>query len=281
MYSRFINDKFDFLWLGTILLFAIAYMPAFKILAERWAESEEYSHAFLVVPIILYMVYQKKNLLPKSSNLSTVPWTFPIIIFCSLYFFSLLTEVHSVIFISMFISALFSIAYIYGISSIKLLFTPILLFLMIIPVPDQVIISITFPLQLLVSIISEIVIRFFDIAVIRNGNIIEITNKKFEIVEACSGLRSVITLITMSVIIGYFFLKNNFLKVYLLLAAVFVAIIVNIFRIVSMVIFFEYLKFDMSKDPVHSFLGIFVIIIAFMLLFSIKTVMEKWEKIEK
>ncbi len=189
-------------------LFIVAYYPAIQILVLKWANSEEYSHAFLALPIIFYMLWGKRKILLEGPADYTVLGLFLIILSIALYFFALLTQVHTIIALSMFLTIVGIAVYLSGVKAIKDIFTPLLLILMLIPVPENLYTQLTFPLQLKVSQISELIVELFGVPVFREGNVMNIPERSFEVVEACSGLRSVITLLTLSVIMGYFLLKN-------------------------------------------------------------------------
>ena len=121
-----------------------------------------------------------------------------------------------------------------GTTGLKEIFTPLLVLLMLIPVPEQLYTLLTFPLQLKVSEISEVVVRMFDIPILREGNVMHIPRMSFEVIEACSGLRSVIALLTLSVLMGSFAVKNFSSKLILVSVSIPLAVFVNIIRVVAM-----------------------------------------------
>jgi exosortase len=167
--------------------------------------------------------------------------------------------------------------YLAGANSIKELATPLILLLMLIPVPDQLYIQITFPLQLKVSQISEVFIRMFGVPILREGNVMHIPDKIFEVVEACSGLRSMITMLTLSVIMGYFMLKRIPSKWVLVAAGVPTAIFVNIIRVVTMILLFHFFKLDLTEGASHTVTGLLIFGIALVILFLLLKVLELWE----
>src|SRR4030095_4686004 len=87
---------------------------------------------------------------------------------------------------------------------------PLVLLLLAIPIPAIVFNKVAFPLQLFASRVAVWAMRLFDIPVLRKGNIIELMplnaheTKKLEVVEACSGIRSLMTLLTLAVVFAYF-----------------------------------------------------------------------------
>ena len=275
------NRMLVFLALGAVVFFLVAYFPVFCILAGKWAESEEYSHAVLTLPIILYMVYQNRQ--PVLENPATfAPLGLVTLLLASaLYYFSLLTEVHTVIALAMYLTVLGTVVFLFGIRSLWVLFTPLLLLLMLIPFPDQLYIQLTFPLQLKVSQMSEAIISLFGIPVHRAGNVLTIPQKSFEVVEACSGLRSVITLLTLSVVMGYFLLVRTTSKLLLVAASIPVAIFVNLIRVVTIVLLFHSFGLDLYEGTLHTVTGLGIFLIALAALFLLQRMLEQWEHKQK
>ena len=270
-----------YLALGALVLFVVAYFPVFRILAGKWAESEEYSHAFLTLPIILYMVYQNRHRVLETPATFTPLGLVTLLLASALYYFSLLTEVHTVIALAMYLTVLGTVVFLFGIRSLWVLFTPLLLLLMLIPFPDQLYIQLTFPLQLKVSQMSEAIIDLFGIPVHRAGNVLTIPQKSFEVVEACSGLRSVITLLTLSVVMGYFLLMRTTSKLLLVAASIPVAIFVNLIRVVTIVLLFHSFGLDLYEGTLHTVTGLLIFLIAMATLFLLQRILEQWEHKQK
>lgn len=272
-----LKDKTTILSLLGLSLFIVVYLPAIQIIVQKWLTSEDYSHAFLVIPIILYMGWLKKTVLldnqPRHASFGLT-----LIIFATvLYLFALLTQVHTIILLSMFLTIVGVVIYLLGLQAVKELFTPLLLLAMLIPVPEQIVIQVTFPLQIKVSQISEEVIRMFGVPILREGNIMNIPEKRFEVVEACSGLRSIVTFLTLSVIMGYFMLKRTTSKLILLAVSVPTAIFVNIVRVVLMVLLYHFFGLDLTEGIWHTTTGLLVFVLAMLILFLLQMVLEFWE----
>lgn len=260
------------------VLFVAAYFPVFQILVGKWANSEEYSHAFLVLPIILYMVWSKKSVFLGDRKQYTFLGLLLVAFSMVLYFFALLTQVHTIISLAMFLTVLGTLIYLFGVQIVFVLFTPLLLFLLLIPVPDPLYIKLTFPLQLKVSEISEVIVSMFGVPIFRQGNVMNIPNKSFEVVEACSGLRSMITLMNLSIIVGYFMLERKTSKCILLLASIPIAVFVNIIRVSLMILLYHFFKLDLVEGTLHTVTGLAVFALALISLLGLNKGLETWEK---
>ena len=197
-----------------------------------------------------------------------------------IYMFALLTQVHTVISLSMLMTVVGVIIYLGGVNTVKDMLTPLILLVMLIPLPDQLYIQITFPLQLKVSQITEIIIKLVGVPIFREGNIMHIPEKSFEVVEACSGLRSIITLFTLSVIIGYYTLSKGVSKLILVVSSIPIAIFVNIFRVIFMILLLYFFGIDITAGIFHTIMGMVIFGIALLLFliiqFILQRVLEQW-----
>jgi exosortase len=131
----------------------------------------------------------------------------------------------------------------------KVLF-PILVLLLAIPFPAIVFNQITFPLQLLASHLASMILPLLGVPVLQEGNVIELPVMKLEVAEACSGIRSLMSLFTLAVFYGYFLERTPRRRIILALASIPIAVAANVARIVGTGLCVQY------WDPVKA-LGFF------------------------
>jgi exosortase len=112
----------------------------------------------------------------------------------------------------------------------KLAFPLFLLFFMV-PIDAVIYNQITFPLQLLASRLADGALTLLSVPVLREGNILELPNQRLSVVEACSGIRSLLSLTFLSLVYGYFFEKKIWIRVVLFLSTVPIAIVANSSRV--------------------------------------------------
>lgn len=259
------------------VLFVAGYYPVFQILVEKWLTLEEYSHAFLILPIILYMVWDKRAVL-VSDQVRYSSGGLVLVLFAALfYLFANLTQVHTIISLSMVLTVFGVLLYLAGINAVRELVTPLILLLLLIPVPEQLYIYLTFPLQIKVSQVSELVVGLTGVPVLREGNVMNIPTKSFEVVEACSGMRSIISLLSLSIIMGYFMLEAKVSKLLLLIASLPIAFLVNIIRVTAMILLFHFFKLDLTEGTLHTMTGVMVFCMAMVMLLLFHKVLEYWE----
>lgn len=149
-----------------------------------------------------------------------------------------------------------------------LLFPWAVLFLMI-PIPVIVFNQIALPLQFMASRLATWLLGLVGVPVLREGNVINLASMSLEVVEACSGIRSLVSLITLAVIYGYFAEPKRLLRVALVIAAVPVAVIANGIRIMGTGLLGQYWDPDKAKGFFHEFSGWVIFLLALAILYLI------------
>lgn len=263
--------------IGLLVSFIVAYFPVWKGLLAAWIGTEEYSHGFLIIPLSVYIVWTKKDDL---SEISVMPsgWGLMIVILSLLiYLFAHLAEIVTLASLSMVMFLVGVCIYIFGFAVFRKMMFPFFLLLFMIPVPAQIYAALTIPLQLLVSKVSVILAQVMDIPVYREGNVINLPERTLQVVQACSGLRSMISLLTLSAVIGYFTLKSNFLRSILFLSGIPAAIIVNMVRVFIVIVAFYFFNYDLTTGSVHTVFGIVIFFLALFFIILAKGVLVHWD----
>jgi exosortase len=259
-----------------LILFSVVFFPAFKLIIEKWLASEDYSHAFFIVPIIFYLFWKDRQILLERTSCSPVGLFF-LIVSLSSYVLSLQLQVPTIIFLATIATIISGILYIGGLQALKVYYIAIILLFLIIPIPNQVLSMLTGSLQLKISELSEIIIRLIDIPMLREGNVLHIQNISFQVVEACSGVRSLISLTTLSILIGYFTLTKFWSRSLLFIFSIPVALVINLARVVFLVLAYHYFRIDLSAGILHTITGLVLFIIGFILLFTFQKILESWQ----
>jgi exosortase A len=266
-------------WLTLLLCsFGIMTFPAWKQLVAAWYGSEENSHGFFIIPICLYLVWNKKETLTNIQINSSI-WGLGWFVFAVLlYVFAFLGAIKTVTAFSIVLMISGGVVYLYGFSIFREIRFPLIFLLFMIPVPAQIYSALTIPLQLFVSSISVDLSGIFGIPIYREGNVIHLPENTLQVVEACSGMRSMISLLTLSAIFSYLTLKSHVLRWVLFVAGIPVAIFVNIIRVIIMIFAFYYWGYDLTTDPVHTYFGLAIFGVALIVLFITKELLTTWEK---
>jgi exosortase len=247
-------------------------------LVRYWYRSEDYSHGFLIIPLSLYIIWQKRENLRRTTL--APDWT-GLALAASAVGLFLVAEfagISTLAYASIIPILVGSILYLWGPHVLKQLLFPIAFLVFMIPVPGQVYYAVTFPLQLFVSALSTLIGQFLNIPIYREGNIIHLPEHTLQVVQACSGLRSMISLLTLSAVLAYLALESNFLRFVLFISGVPVAILVNVVRVVCMIMAFHYLDLDFTEGTVHTFFGAAIFLLAIVFLLALKGVLSRWDK---
>jgi exosortase len=150
--------------------------------------------------------------------------------------------------------------------------------LLLIPIPNQVLAMMTASLQLWISDMSTNISHLFSVPLYQEGNVLHLADRSFQVVDACSGIRSLISMSTLSLIFGYFMLSTRTGVLLLFILSIPVAIVINLLRVTSMVLAYHFFSLDLTTGSVHTFAGLVLFAIGLGLLFSFQRMLELWEK---
>ena len=146
--------------------------------------------------------------------------------------------------------------------------------LLMIPIPTIIFNQIAFPLQLLVSKIAAAALPLLGVPVHREGNVLRLAAMDLEVATACSGMRSLMSLLTLAIIYGYLLEKRLWVRWLLALASVPIAIAANSARIIGTGLIVQYWDADKAEGPFHSFWGLVVFIVALIMLYTLHAVIR-------
>jgi exosortase len=141
--------------------------------------------------------------------------------------------------------------------------------ILMIPIPDLIISQITFPLQLLASKRATDLLELVGVPVFRQGNVIHLAAIPLDVAEACSGIRSLLTLVTLAIIYGYLMETRMWVRVVLVFSAVPIAVAANSFRIFGTGLLVQYWDPDKALGFFHTFSGWLIYVAALFMLFAV------------
>ena len=243
------------LWeIASLLALAIwLYFSIVNRLVAQWFHDPNFSHGFFVPFFSAYVVWKSRDrlfALPETPS----SWGFVFLVFSMLML--IVGALGAELFLSR-ISLIFLIASLiilfWGWARFRVLLFPTAFLFLMVPIPALVFNQITFPLQLLASKVAAVALPFAGVPVLREGNIIHLPAMPLEVAEACSGIRSLLSLVTMAIIYGFFRESRNWIRVILALLAVPIAIAANSTRIVGTGLLVQYWDPDKAEGFFHSF----------------------------
>jgi len=257
-----------------IASFLALYHHVLLKLIHDWEADANYSHGFLVPLVSVYLIWLK---LRENRDLPVKPHNSGLILlFCSTLFYIVAftgAELFTMRF-SMILVILSAIVYMAGWSWFKALLIPVLYLVFMIPLPAIIWNKIAFPLKLLATGIAVNVIQAIGITVYGEGNIIHLPNTTLEVVDACSGLRSLTSLLALSAAFSLVIDLSRLKKLVLFLSAVPIAIAANIFRLTLTAVLAKKYGPQVAEGFLHELSGILVFIIALVLLYLLSKLMS-------
>jgi len=244
------------------------YGPTFAGLFRQWLNDPNFGHGSLVPLFSAFVIWKRRRLLaclpPKPS------W-----VGLAVVIFSLVMLVAGVLGAELFLARSSFIFLLAGLVILfcgweyfrALLFPWGCLFLMV-PIPSIVFSQITLPLQLLASKLAGYALALLGVPVLRSGNIITLPAMSLEVAEACSGIRSLMSLITLAVIYGYFTESRLLLRGLLVVAAIPIAVAANGLRIVGTGLLVHYGNERLAEGFFHLFSGWLVFLMSLVMLWA-------------
>ncbi len=238
----------------SIMLYLV-YAGGLAHMVDIWNRKEEYGHGYIIPFIVMFLLWQKKDVLEKLEF--TGAWQGVVIGFVGLllYFAGELGSHYAAIEYSFVIVVLGFVLSMMGKTAFRIVVVPLTMLFFMIPLPNFIFNSLSAYLQLISSEIGVAVIRLFDISVYLEGNVIDLGVYKLQVVEACSGLNYLFPLMTLGFITAYFFTGSIWKKVVIFLSTIPVTVFMNSFRIGVIGVTVEYWGVEMAEGFLHDFEG--------------------------
>lgn len=260
---------------AVVVAIVIAYWGVLSELVKAWYTDDNYSHGFFIVPLAAYFAWERRGDFAKAP---IKPSFIGLIAIAVSLFLFIAGSLGAEFFLSR-VSVLGvlggTILFLYGWQRLWVVFFPLAFMLLMIPLPALVFNKIAFPLQLLASNVGESTINAMNIPILREGNVLILANATLEVAEACSGIRSLVSLFTLGLVFGYFVDRRLWVRTVIALSAVPVAIITNGFRVASAGVAAYNFGSAGVEGVFHEFSGWVVFVVAFLLMLGLQRLL-KW-----
>jgi exosortase len=250
-------------WFGALLIGC--YAPILYRMGVQWATDENMGHGFFVPILAGYIAWQRRNILaaiPRRPN----GWGLVLVVWAA--FQALAATLGAELFtarLSFVIALVGVILYLGGTRWVKALGFPLALLLFMIPIPAIIYAALTLRLQGLASQLGEVMISMMGIPVLRAGNTLQLPSQTLDIAEACSGIRSLLSLGFLSLVYAYFTDKRVWMRWALLAATVPIAIGANGIRVVVTGLLAE-IDTKLAQGAYHEGEGYIVFVVALVAL---------------
>ncbi len=257
--------KYFWVWGIILLLFIGIYYPIVPRMVSDWDADPNSSHGFLIPFVSAWFAYkawpQIKELKIESSFLGLLLIAFGIM---TLAFGVTVHELFTSRFSLVILLAGLTLSFL-GPKIFYYLLLPIAFLVFMIPIPVTVYDAIALPLRYLVSILATEGMQAVGLPVLREGNIIILPNVSLEVVEACSGMRSLVSLIALGTAYAFMLLEGTWRRTILIIATVPIAVLTNITRVFITGVLARHYGASVAEGFFHDFAGLVVFVVALIL----------------
>lgn len=257
-----------------LILSLIAYLPTIWWMTDRWfAKESYYSHGFLIPIVSLFIIWQRRDALSRVKIAGNILGLWIVAACLSVHVICAALRVY-------FLSGFTFVALIYGMvlfffgkEMVRKLTFPILFLFAMVPLPLAIIGTLTVKLKLLATQLSVFVLNSIGFRCIQDGSFIRMPTSSLEVAAPCSGLRSIISLVTLGLLFAYA-MKTSFLKKSVLFLSSFpIAIATNVMRITIVAIVNDLYGEKIAMGAFHDFTGYMVFVVAFLGLFGVSQIL--------
>lgn len=267
-------------WQPLVLLALVfwLYAPILARLTRQWWTDPNFSHGFFVPLFSLYVLWQNRAALRE---VPSAPSSWGLL----LMLFSLCTLILGVFGAELFlarISLIFLLAgmviFLLGWPMLRAVIFPLAFLTLMVPIPSIVLNQITFPLQIFASKVSASLLPLLGVPVLREGNVINLPAMPLEVADACSGIRSLLSLTCLAVMYGYLLEKRIGIRVLLAVASIPIAVAANALRIVGTGLLVQYWDPDKAEGFFHQFSGWLIFVVSLLMLFALHLLITMGER---
>ena len=235
-------------------LIAILHIDGLKFMNQQFGR-EEYSHGYLIPLISIFLILQKnplfENLLPKNRFAGVFVLALGFILFV----FGELSSIYTIINYSLIVSVVGLAIIVLGTNGTKLISVPLVYLIFLVPFPEFIYHKLSSELQLISSGIGVTILRWVDVTVFLEGNIIDLGKFQLQVVDACSGLRYLFPLMSFGFLVAYLYKCPTWQKVIIFLSTIPITILMNSFRIAVVGITVENWGIAAAEGFLHDFEG--------------------------
>lgn len=266
------------IWVSLVAIspvLAFIYYDGIVRMIDNWNNHEEYSHGWFIPVLSALLIWQQKDKISRIAVNKPVLGVYLALFGVLIYFVGELSAITIVVMYS-FIIVLAGIALaLAGVDVFKKIWIAFIFLLFMLPIPRVIYQQISQQLQLISSEIGVFIIRLFDISVHLEGNVIDLGSYKLQVVEACSGLRYLFPLMSLSFIAVYFYREKMWKRTIVFLSSIPITILLNSFRIGVIGVLVEFWGQSMAEGFLHDFEGWVIFMVCMCILIGEMWVLHK------
>ncbi|HUV30610.1 MAG TPA: exosortase/archaeosortase family protein [Acidobacteriota bacterium] len=264
-------------WLRTapFLLLAAAYLPVLYDLVTEWYQDANYSHGFLVPVVSGYLLWKNRHRLGSTGTSPAAGGLVLLVAGLLLLLVGTGAAEYFTVRVS-FILSLFGLVYcLYGREVIRKSWFAFFFLLFMVPIPYVLYYAVAFPMQTLATKITVVLLKVVGLGVVRQGNIIHLAGNSLEVADACSGIRSLVSLLALGALYAYLTQRRLAAKAIVFVSTVPIAVAANVFRVFVTALLVSAISIEVTAEPLHSLLGLSVFVFSFICLFVAGAVVRR------
>ena len=279
------RPAFQLKWTGTregliaagvsAIAFVLLFMRPAELLFEAWWNDPNSGHGLLLGPLAIYLAW-KAGRAPKSAPQPVLG----ICVLLAAVAFRYASDLAAELFImrgSMILAAAGLVIFYAGFRQALHWWLPFTLLGLSVPIPEVILNTVALPLQFTASKIGAAMLEWRKIPVLLTGNVIRIPGQELFVAEACSGLRSLTALLSLSVLLGAMFLRYWPLRLLLIALAIPIAVLINGVRIFLTGFLVLFISPEMGQGFMHTSEGMVMFGIAFLAIGAVTWIISKGE----
>jgi exosortase len=246
--------------------YTLLYAGTVSMMVYDWRIDPNYSHGFLIPIMSGYFLWQRRGVLPAPQQGGAIPGLCTVLVGLGIFILGHLSGEFFTMRFSLLVVLAGTVTYAAGLGFLRAIAFPLGFLLFMIPLPYLIYNSFAFPLKLFVSQVSVTILQVLGYTVLREGNIISFPSTTLEVADACSGMRSIISLLALAAAAAYLSLKGWRRKVVLVALAVPIAVAVNAFRVIVTGMLANRYGARAAQGFYHEFAGLVIFGAAILLL---------------
>jgi len=250
------------------------YWSTLTRLVAQWWHDPNFSHGFFVPLFSTFVLWQERD---RLARIAPKPAWIGLVILASALGLLIVGQLGAELFLarlSLLVLIAGGVILFQGWRWFRAILFPWAFLLLMIPIPNLIFNQITFPLQLRASRVAAFTLPLFGVPILAEGNVIHLPAMSLEVAEACSGIRSLMSLATLAIIYGYLTEKRLWVRWVLALAAVPIAILANSIRIIGTGLLVQYWDPDKAEGYFHASWGWIIFVVSLLMLYATHTLIR-------
>jgi exosortase len=265
-------------WLAALVLSLLwLYGATLLNLVREWTISPDSSYGLILAIVALWIVWRRRVAVVALATSSRRADPLGLALLASGLLFYLAGQLAADLFvtrISLVVVAAGAIAFCAGRATLRVLAAPVTFLAIAMPLPTIVVNTITLPLQLVASRVAELSLMLLAVPVFREGNLLTLPSSTLEVAEACSGLRSLVSLAAIAVMLAWMVKRGIARRAFLVASTVPIAVVMNGFRIAATGMAIEQWGPALGKGAWHEFTGWVTFVASLAALFALRRVVN-------